>query len=167
MTDSPSKKSLSQGTPKRFTRDRKETSPKRNQRIKTHEDLAVFQMAFTASMEIFELTKTFPPEDRYSLTDQIRRSSRSVCANLAEAWSKRAQEAVRRALAGYLEDRVAAGEIRIANAEQAASIYFDLFRSRMQFRTLLMPSYVPTEQEVREQVERAVKVFIGGIESLN
>jgi hypothetical protein len=62
---------------------------------------------------------------------------------------------------------VAAGEIRIANAEQAASIYFDLLRSRMQFRTLLMPSYVPTEQEVREQVERAVKVFIGGIESLN
>ena len=86
---------------------------------------------------------------------------------MAEAWSRRAQEAVRRALAGYLEDRVAAGEIRIANAEQAASIYFDLLRSRMQFRTLLMPSYVPTEQEVREQVERAVKVFIGGIESLN
>jgi four helix bundle protein len=101
MTDSPSKKSLSQGTPKPFTSDRKETSPKRNQRIKTHEDLAVFQMAFTASMEIFELTKTFPPEERYSLTDQFRRSSRSVCANLAEAWSKRRYKA---AFAAKLND---------------------------------------------------------------
>jgi len=41
------------------------------------------------AMEVFRLTKTFPPEERYSLTDQIRRSSRSVCANLAEAWRKR------------------------------------------------------------------------------
>lgn len=46
-------------------------------------------MAFTAAMEIFELTKDFPIEERYSLTDQIRRSSRSVCANIAEAWRKR------------------------------------------------------------------------------
>jgi four helix bundle protein len=58
-------------------------------------------MAFSASMEIFELTKTFPPEDRYSLTDQIRRSSRSVCANLAEAWSKRRYKA---AFAAKLND---------------------------------------------------------------
>ena len=43
-------------------------------------------------MRIFELTKGFPPEERYSLTDQIRRSSRSVCANLAEAWRKRRYE---------------------------------------------------------------------------
>ncbi|NEQ67949.1 MAG: four helix bundle protein [Symploca sp. SIO2D2] len=57
--------------------------------IKTHKDLDVYQMAFDAAMEIFELSKKFPVEERYSLTDQIRRSSRSVCANLAESWRKR------------------------------------------------------------------------------
>lgn len=61
--------------------------------IKSHEDLAVYQMAFNAAMIIFELSKQFPVEERYSLTDQIRRSSRSVCANLAEAWRKRRYEA--------------------------------------------------------------------------
>lgn len=61
--------------------------------VKSHEDLAVYQMAFDAAMKIFELSKKFPVEERYSLTDQIRRSSRSVCANLAEAWRKRRYEA--------------------------------------------------------------------------
>ena len=60
-----------------------------NERIKTHEDLDVYQLAFMAAMKIFELSKKFPAEERYSLTDQIRRSSRSVCSNLAEAWRKR------------------------------------------------------------------------------
>lgn len=46
-------------------------------------------MAFDAAMEIFDLSKKFPIEERFSLTDQIRRSSRSVCANFAEAWRKR------------------------------------------------------------------------------
>ena len=50
-------------------------------KINTHEDLEVYQIAFRAAMEIFELSKRFPVEERYSLTDQIRRSSRSVCAN--------------------------------------------------------------------------------------
>ncbi|MBN1874550.1 MAG: four helix bundle protein [Anaerolineae bacterium] len=57
--------------------------------IQGHRELEVYQLAFDAAMQIFELTKTFPGEERYSLTDQIRRSSRSVCANLAEAWRKR------------------------------------------------------------------------------
>ena len=61
--------------------------------IKTHEDLEVYQIAFDAAMKIFTLSKKFPVEERYSLTDQIRRSSRSVCANLAEAWRKRRYEA--------------------------------------------------------------------------
>lgn len=61
--------------------------------VKGHEDLEVYQMAFSAAMKIFELSKRFPVEERYSLTDQIRRSSRSVCANLAEAWRKRRYEA--------------------------------------------------------------------------
>ncbi|WP_272819061.1 four helix bundle protein [Scytonema hofmannii] len=55
--------------------------------------MAVYQMAFNAAMKIFVLSKQFPVEERYSLTDQIRRSSRSVCANLAEAWRKRRYEA--------------------------------------------------------------------------
>jgi four helix bundle protein len=52
-------------------------------------DLIVYQKSFALAMEIFEFTKGFPKEETYSLTDQIRRSSRSVCANLAEAYRKR------------------------------------------------------------------------------
>ena len=58
-------------------------------KIRSHKDLEVFQLAFNASTEIFEITKSFPKEETYSLTDQIRRSSRSVCSNLAEAFRKR------------------------------------------------------------------------------
>jgi four helix bundle protein len=58
-------------------------------KISSHEDLEVFQMAYRAALEIFELTRTFPRTEQYSLTDQIRRSSRSVCANMAEAFRKR------------------------------------------------------------------------------
>ncbi len=54
-----------------------------------HKDLRVFQMGFLGSMRIFEISKNWPKEERYSLTDQIRRSSRSVCANIAEGWQKR------------------------------------------------------------------------------
>lgn len=61
--------------------------------VQRHEELEVYQVAFAAAMRIFELSKQFPVEERYSLTDQIRRSSRSVCANLAEAWRKRIYEA--------------------------------------------------------------------------
>jgi hypothetical protein len=76
--------------------------------IKDHKDLGIYKIAFEAAMKIFELSKKFPVEERYSLTDQIRRSdarsllasplgrrlataslSRSVCANMAEAWRKR------------------------------------------------------------------------------
>lgn len=57
--------------------------------IKSHFDLDVFQVAFKMSQEIFLLSKKFPKEESYSLTDQIRRSSRSVCANTAEAFRKR------------------------------------------------------------------------------
>ena len=62
-------------------------------KIENHTDLLVYQKAFDTAMQIFELTRTFPKEETYSLTDQIRRSSRSVCANLAEAWRKRRYEA--------------------------------------------------------------------------
>lgn len=57
--------------------------------LKSHRDLEVYQIAFKAAMEIFELTKNFPIEERYSLIDQIRRSSRSVSANISESFRKR------------------------------------------------------------------------------
>ena len=60
-----------------------------SEKIRRHTDLRVFQLSFEGGMQIFELTKTFPKEERYSLTDQIRRSSRSVSGNIAEAWRKR------------------------------------------------------------------------------
>jgi four helix bundle protein len=62
-------------------------------KIQRHTDLNVYKQAFDAAMQIFEASKFFPKEETYSLTDQIRRSSRSVCANLAEAWRKRRYEA--------------------------------------------------------------------------
>lgn len=60
--------------------------------IKFHQDLKVFQKAVDVAMIIFELSKSFPKEELYSLTDQIRRSSRSVSANISEAWGKRKYE---------------------------------------------------------------------------
>lgn len=62
--------------------------------LKHFRDLDVYRRAFDAAMEIFQLTKTFPAEEKYSLVDQIRRSSRSVCSNMAEAWRKRRYIAV-------------------------------------------------------------------------
>ncbi|MFH1876201.1 MAG: four helix bundle protein [Candidatus Omnitrophota bacterium] len=56
---------------------------------KSFRDLEVYQHAFEIAMEIYEISKKFPVEEKYSLTDQIRRSSRSVCANIAEGWRKR------------------------------------------------------------------------------
>ena len=53
-------------------------------------DSFVYREAFDCAMALFEASKTWPPAERHSLTDQVRRSSRSVCANLSEAWAKRA-----------------------------------------------------------------------------
>jgi four helix bundle protein len=57
--------------------------------IKNHKELRVYQQSFTLAMNIFEITKKFPKEETYSLTDQIRRSSRSVCSNISEAFRRR------------------------------------------------------------------------------
>jgi four helix bundle protein len=63
------------------------------ERALRHTDLEVYKRAFALARRIFELSKAFPKEETYSLTDQIRRSSRSVCTNIAEAWRKRIYEA--------------------------------------------------------------------------
>ncbi len=61
--------------------------------IKSAKELVVYQKAYRVAMAIFEMSRSFPPEERYALTSQIRRSSRSVCLNLREAWAKRRYEA--------------------------------------------------------------------------
>ncbi len=62
-------------------------------KINSFRELRVYQAAVDASMKIFEITKTFPKEEMYSMTDQIRRSSRSVCSNIGEAWRRRRYKA--------------------------------------------------------------------------
>lgn len=76
-------------------------------RIYSHRDLIVYPKSFAAGKRIFELSKRFPREEMYSLTDQIRRSSRSVSANIAEAWRKRRHE------------KPSCGTFNIAEAEAA------------------------------------------------
>ncbi len=62
-------------------------------KIRKHTELEVFNRAWAAAMEVFDNSKRFAKEETYSLTDQIRRCSRSVCANITEAWRKRRYEA--------------------------------------------------------------------------
>ena len=59
---------------------------------KSHKELEVYKLAFETALELFEVLKSFPTDEKYSLTDQIRRSSRSVCANIGEAYRKRRYE---------------------------------------------------------------------------
>lgn len=59
------------------------------EKIRSHRDLKVYQLAFDVALQIHEISKSFPSDERFALTDQIRRCSTSVCANLAEAWRKR------------------------------------------------------------------------------
>ena len=62
-------------------------------RINSAKDLQVYKKGYELAMRVFELSKDFPPEEKFALTSQIRRSSRSVCLNLREAWAKRRYEA--------------------------------------------------------------------------
>lgn len=62
---------------------------RRKTNIRHFRELEVYQLAMVIAMDIFEVSKFFPTEEKYSLTDQIRRSPRSVCSNIAEAWRKR------------------------------------------------------------------------------
>jgi four helix bundle protein len=67
----------------------RENIQKQKVNIRHFRDLEVYQLAMDSALRIFEVSKFFPSEEKFSLTDQIRRSSRSVCANIAEAWRKR------------------------------------------------------------------------------
>jgi four helix bundle protein len=66
----------------------------RAKKINSVRDLEVYKIAFKTAMTIYNISKQFPPEERFSLTDQVRRSSRSVCSNLSEGWRKRRYMAV-------------------------------------------------------------------------
>jgi four helix bundle protein len=67
---------------------------RKSKRLRSVKDLDVYNVAFEAAMTVFRISKLFPADEKYSLTDQARRSSRSVCANLAEGWRKRRYQAV-------------------------------------------------------------------------
>jgi four helix bundle protein len=100
-------------------------------KIQKHTELDVYKKAFDGAMEIFEASKMFPKEETYSLTDQIRRSSRSVCANLAEAWRKRRYEAAFVAKLSDAESEAAETQVWLAfavkceylNRDRAADLY--------------------------------------------
>lgn len=100
-------------------------------KIENHTDLQVYQKAFEAAMKIFELSKSFPKEETYALTDQMRRSSRSVCANLAEGWRKRRYEAMFISKLADAEGEAAETQVWLEFAvkckylkrEEAASLY--------------------------------------------
>jgi len=67
---------------------------RQTKKIRSVRELEVYKLAFDTAMEIFGISKCFPKEETYSLTDQVRKSSRSVCTNLAEGWRKRRYKAV-------------------------------------------------------------------------
>jgi four helix bundle protein len=80
-------------------------------KITSHEELEVYQLAFSSAMTIFDLSLSFPKEEKYSLTDQVRRSSRSVCANTAEAFYRRKYP---KNFSSHLSDAIAeAAETRV------------------------------------------------------
>ena len=67
---------------------------RQRKKIGSVRELKVYRVAFQAAMEVFEISKSFPKEETYSLTDQVRRASRAVCTNLSEGWRKRRYKAV-------------------------------------------------------------------------
>ena len=101
--------------------------------IKSHEELEAYKMAFDAAMTIYELSKKFPVEERYSLTDQIRRSSRSVCANLAEAWRKRRYQAAFVAKLSDSEAEAAETQVWIKFAVKCS--YIEIEQARELYKT--------------------------------
>ena len=94
-------------------------------KIREHTELEVYKKAFDTAMLIFELSKKFPKEETYSLTDQIRRSSRSVCANLAEAWRKRRYKAAFIAKLSDAESETAETQVWLEFATKCSYLQHD------------------------------------------
>jgi four helix bundle protein len=109
-----------------------ETAKRRNgetarRPIRHFRHLEVYQNALNAGLRVYELSKSFPPEEKYSLTDQIRRSSRSVCANLAKAWRKRRYEAAFIAKLSDAEGEAAETQVHLESAFQHRYVSRDAF----------------------------------------
>jgi four helix bundle protein len=83
-----------------------------------YRDLVVYRQAVEAAMSVFALTRTFPPEERFSMVDQVRRSSRSVCANIGEAWRKRRYRAAFIAKLNDAESEAAETQVWLELAER-------------------------------------------------
>lgn len=96
-------------------------------KIYSHRDLRVYQLAFIAAMDIFEFTKEFPKEEIYSMTDQIRRSSRSVAANISEAWRKRRYEKAFIAKLSDVESEAAETQVWLEFAYKCGFITEEVF----------------------------------------
>lgn len=90
--------------------------------VKDYKELHVYQNAIDVAMEIFQITKSFPAEEKYSMVDQMRRSSRSVCANLAEAWVKRRYRAAFIAKLSDAESEAAETKVWLDLAERCGYI---------------------------------------------
>ena len=93
--------------------------------LQSHRELEVYKRAFDSAMQLFELSQAFPREETYSLTDQVRKSSRSVCANLAEAWRKRRYPAAFTAKLNEVEGEVAETQVWIEFAVKCGYIARD------------------------------------------
>ncbi|QDU18308.1 hypothetical protein ETAA1_01930 [Urbifossiella limnaea] len=94
-------------------------------KITSHTELEVYQKALDAAKRLFRLSKSFPKEETYSLTDQVRRSSRSVCANLAEAWRKRRYEGAFIAKLSDAEGEAAETQVWLEFAVDAGYLHRD------------------------------------------
>src|SRR5882724_1376955 len=97
--------------------------------IRHFRDLDVYKNALPAGLRVYELTKRFPNEERYALTDQARRSSRSVCANIAEAWRKRRYEAAFIAKLSDAEGEAAETQVHLEFAFRHSYLSRDEFLS--------------------------------------
>ncbi len=93
---------------------------------KKYNDLRLYQNAIDSAMEIFQITKDLPAEEKYSMVDQMRRSSRSVCANIAEGWRKRRYKAAFIAKLSDAESEAAETQVWLELAEKCG--YLDLIR---------------------------------------
>ena len=96
--------------------------------IRHYRDLNVYKNSFNAAMKIYELTRSFPFYERYSITDQMRRSSRSVCANLAEAWRKRRYEGAFVAKLSDVESEASETQVWLEFALECNYIEFDMYK---------------------------------------
>ncbi|HFE66370.1 MAG TPA: four helix bundle protein [Chloroflexi bacterium] len=112
------------------------------EKIRTHRDLRAYQKAFDVAMQIFEVSRSFPKEETYSLTDQIRRSSRSVCANLAEAWRKRRYEKAFISKLSDVESEAAETQVWLEFAVECGYLDRDLARQYYQIYNEILATIV-------------------------